>query len=60
VAGGSVALAVFATAAASHSGNGSSPEALASGYELVFSLAVGVVLATVLVSLLLPRRRSAP
>ncbi|MET8121546.1 MFS transporter [Micromonospora sp. NPDC005189] len=59
--GGSVALAVFATAAAaraaSHSRNSSSPEALASGYELVFGLAVGVALAIALVSVLLPRRQ---
>ncbi|RKN48445.1 MFS transporter [Micromonospora endolithica] len=57
--GGSAALAVFATAAAaraaSHHNGSSSPDALASGYELVFGLAVGVALAIALVSLLLPR-----
>ncbi|MFI7546127.1 MFS transporter [Actinoplanes sp. NPDC049599] len=57
--GGSVALAVFATAAAAraatHNGESSSPEALASGYELVFGLAVGVALAIALVSVLLPK-----
>ncbi|MEU4220237.1 MFS transporter [Actinoplanes sp. NPDC026623] len=59
--GGSVALAVFATAAAartaSHSSSSFSPEALASGYELVFGLAVGFALAIAAVSLLLPSRQ---
>ncbi|MEU1359955.1 MFS transporter [Micromonospora zamorensis] len=59
--GGAVALAVFAPAAAaratSHSSDSSSPEALASGYELVFGLAVGVALAIALVSVLLPSRQ---
>lgn len=57
--GGSVALAVFATAAAaraaSHSNESSSPDALASGYGLVFGLAVGFALAIALVSMLLPK-----
>jgi EmrB/QacA subfamily drug resistance transporter len=61
--GGSVALAVYATVAAAraaaHHGASSSPEALASGYKLVFGLAVGVALAIALVSLLLPRRQPA-
>jgi EmrB/QacA subfamily drug resistance transporter len=56
--GGSVALAVFATVAAARAAShnsGSSPENLASGYELVFGLAVGVALAIALVSVLLPK-----
>jgi hypothetical protein len=61
--GGSIALAVYATVAASraaaHGGGGSAPAALASGYELVFGLAVGVAVAIAVVSLLLPRRQRA-
>jgi hypothetical protein len=59
--GGSIALAVYATAAAAraaanHSASGL-PEAQASGYELVFGLAAGVALAIAAVSLLLPTHR---
>ncbi len=60
--GGSVALAVYATAAAAraaaHGSVSSYPEALASGYELVFGLAAGVALAIAAVSLLLPKRQA--
>ena len=58
--GASVALAVYATAAASRSpepDGASVPTALASGYRLVFLLALSVALAIALVSMLLPRRR---
>jgi len=59
--GGSIALAVYATAAAAraaaHDGSDSSPEALASGYGLVFGLAVVVAVGIAAVSLLLPRPR---
>lgn len=59
--GGSIALAAYATtaaarAAANHS-TSAPPEALASGYELVFGLAAGVALAIAAVSLLLPTRQ---
>lgn len=58
--GGSIALAVYATTAAAHAAanhNASGlPEALASGYELVFGLAAGVALVIAAVSLLLPTR----
>jgi len=60
-AGGSIALAVYATAAAAraaaHDSAGSSPEALASGYGLVFGMAVVVAIGIAAVSLLLPRRQ---
>jgi EmrB/QacA subfamily drug resistance transporter len=61
--GGSIALAVYATAAAArtatHDSASSSPTALAAGYALVFGLAVGVALAMAAVSVLLrPPQRS--
>jgi hypothetical protein len=60
-AGASIALAVYATAAAAraaaHEDAISSSKALASGYELVFELAAAVAVAIVVVSLLLPRRQ---
>jgi EmrB/QacA subfamily drug resistance transporter len=59
--GGSIALAVYATAAAARAAANHSasalPEALASGYELVFGLATVVALAIAAVSLLLPTRQ---
>jgi EmrB/QacA subfamily drug resistance transporter len=59
-AGSSIALAVYATAAAAraatHDSAASSPEALASGYGLVFGLAVVVAVGIAAVSLLLPGR----
>jgi len=58
--GGSLALAVYATAAATraaaHDSAAASPEALASGYALVFGLAVVVAVGIAALSLLLPRR----
>ncbi|MEN3309057.1 MAG: hypothetical protein V7603_5259 [Micromonosporaceae bacterium] len=60
-AGGSIALAVYATAAAARAAANESasvlPETLASGYELVFGLAAAVALALAAVSLLLPARQ---
>ncbi|MER6003537.1 MFS transporter [Nonomuraea angiospora] len=61
-AGGSIGLAVLATAAgtraAASEAAGSSPvDALATGYDLVFLMAAGLGLAIALVSLLLPRHR---
>ncbi|MFG3701725.1 MFS transporter [Micromonospora sp. NPDC047620] len=56
--GGSVSLAVFATAASARAATeagGSSPAALAAGYDLVFLMAVGLGLAIAAVSLLLPK-----
>ncbi|MGP3964999.1 MFS transporter [Nonomuraea sp. 3N208] len=59
--GGSVGLAVLATAAgarAATEASGSSPAAaLAAGYDLVFLVAAGLGLAIAVVSLLLPRHR---
>jgi EmrB/QacA subfamily drug resistance transporter len=58
--GGSVGLAVLATAAsaiAATETGGSSPAALAAGYDLVFLMAAGLGLAIAVVSLLLPRHR---
>jgi sugar phosphate permease len=55
--GGSIALAVYATAAAANDSASALPETLASGYELVFGLAAGVALAIAAVSLLLPTRQ---
>jgi hypothetical protein len=55
--GGSIALAVYATAAAANHNANALPEALASGYGLVFLLAAGVALAIAAVSLLLPARQ---
>lgn len=52
--GAAIALAVYATAAAANHHAGAAPEALASGYQLVFGLAVGVALVMAAVSLLLP------
>jgi EmrB/QacA subfamily drug resistance transporter len=60
--GGSVALAVFATAASARAaadGSGHSPVALAAGYSRVFLLTVGVGLAIAAMSLFLPRHRRA-
>ncbi|MEV4579168.1 MFS transporter [Nonomuraea jabiensis] len=61
-AGGSIGLAVLATAAATRAAAseaaGSSPvDALAAGYDLVFLMAAGLGVAIAAVSLLLPRRR---
>lgn len=56
--GGSVGLAVLATAAGARAAaevDGSSPAALAAGYDLVFLMAAGLGLAIAVVSLLLPR-----
>ncbi|WP_243716364.1 MFS transporter [Actinomadura darangshiensis] len=53
--GGSVGLAVLATIAGTKAETGSSPAALASGYDLVFLVAAGLGLAIALVSALLPR-----
>jgi EmrB/QacA subfamily drug resistance transporter len=58
--GGSVGLAVLATAAgarATAESGGSTPAALAAGYDLVFLIAAGLGLAIAAVGLLLPRRR---
>lgn len=58
--GGSVGLAVLATAAAARAAmeaGGSSPAAFAAGYDLVFLMAAGLGLAIAVVSLLLPRHR---
>ncbi|MFI6513243.1 MFS transporter [Streptosporangium sp. NPDC050855] len=58
--GGAVGLAVLATAAgarAAMEADGSSPAALAAGYDLVFLLAAGFGLAVALAGLLLPRDR---
>jgi EmrB/QacA subfamily drug resistance transporter len=54
--GGSVGLAVLATAAATKDG-GSSPAALAVGYDRVFLIAAGLGLAIAAAGVLLPRRR---
>jgi hypothetical protein len=55
--GGSIALAVYATAAAANHSASALLEALAYGYELVFDLAAGVALAIAAGSLLLPARQ---
>ncbi len=58
--GGSIGLAVLATAASTTAGmhtGGHSPAALAAGYDLVFLIAAGLGLAIAVVSMLLPRRR---
>jgi EmrB/QacA subfamily drug resistance transporter len=59
--GGSIALAVYATAAATRAAANHSasapPDALASGYALVFGIAAGVALTMAAVSPLLPTRR---
>jgi MFS family permease len=61
--GGSIGLAVLATAASARAGTeaggGGSPAALASGYDLVFLTAAGLGLAIAVVSLLLPQERAA-
>ncbi|MFI6793329.1 MFS transporter [Nonomuraea sp. NPDC050383] len=56
-AGGSLGLAVLATAATQTAAGGSSPVALAAGYDRVFLIAAGLGLAIAATSLLLPRRR---
>ncbi|MDN3355911.1 MFS transporter [Actinomadura sp. DC4] len=53
--GGSLGLAALATAAGARAG-GSSPSALAAGYDLVFLMAAGLGLAIAVAGLLLPRR----
>jgi EmrB/QacA subfamily drug resistance transporter len=53
-AGGSIGLAVLATAAATGADR-SSPAALAGGYDLVFLIAAGLALTIALLTLLLPR-----
>ncbi|MFG6195291.1 MFS transporter [Nonomuraea sp. JJY05] len=53
--GGSIGLAVLATAAASQAAGSSPVDALAAGYDLVFLMAAGLGLAIAAVSLLLPR-----
>ena len=59
--GGSVALAVYAAASAARTAAyrsaSASPEALASGYGLVFGSAAGLALAIAAVSMLLPKRQ---
>jgi hypothetical protein len=61
--GGSIGLAVLATAASARArtgaGGGGSPAALATGYDLVFLMAAGLGLAIAVVSLLLPQERAA-
>jgi EmrB/QacA subfamily drug resistance transporter len=61
--GGSIGLAVLATAASARAGTGAggggSPAALATGYDLVFLMAAGLGLAIAVVSLLLPQERAA-
>ncbi|NUT40587.1 MAG: MFS transporter [Thermoactinospora sp.] len=57
-AGGSLGLAVLATAATRTAGGGSSPAALAAGYDRVFLIAAGLGLAIAAAGLLLPGRRS--
>jgi hypothetical protein len=61
--GGSLGLAVLATAAGAraglHPGAPESPAALAAGYELVFLMAAGLALAIAAAAVLLPRTRSA-
>jgi EmrB/QacA subfamily drug resistance transporter len=56
--GGSLGLAVLATAAGARAG-GEDSAALAAGYDLVFLLAAGLGVAVAAISLLLPRTRSA-
>jgi EmrB/QacA subfamily drug resistance transporter len=60
--GGSIGLAVLATAASARAGmgGGGSPAALAAGYDLVFIMAAGLGLAIAVVSVLLPRARTRP
>ncbi|MEV4141673.1 MFS transporter [Dactylosporangium sp. NPDC049742] len=56
-AGGSLGLAVLATAATRTSAGDSSPAALAAGYDRVFLIAAGLGLAIAAACLLLPRHR---
>ncbi|NUO97121.1 MAG: MFS transporter [Nonomuraea sp.] len=56
-AGGSLGLAVLATAATRTAAGGSSPAALAAGYDRVFLIAAGLGLAIAAAGLLLPGRR---
>jgi EmrB/QacA subfamily drug resistance transporter len=59
--GGSVGLAVLATAAGARAGmeaDAGSPAALAAGYDLVFLMAAGLGLAIAVVSVLLPHARA--
>ncbi|GHG03579.1 MULTISPECIES: MFS transporter [Amycolatopsis] len=58
-AGGSLGLAVLATAATKTADGGSSPSALATGYDRVFLIAAGFALAIAAAGLLLPRHRPA-
>ncbi|GAB3973784.1 MFS transporter [Plantactinospora veratri] len=59
--GGSIALAILATAASIKAGtDAGSPAALAAGYHLVFLIAAGIGLAIAALSLLLPQHRSRP
>lgn len=55
--GGSVGLAVLATAASARAGSETGAAALAAGYDRVFLLAAGLALAIAVVSSLLPRHR---
>jgi EmrB/QacA subfamily drug resistance transporter len=55
--GGSVGLAVLATAASAGAAGGSSPPDLAAGYDRVFLMAAGLGLAIAVAGLLLPRHR---
>ncbi|MGI8506235.1 MAG: MFS transporter [Solirubrobacteraceae bacterium] len=57
--GGAIGLAALATAASAEAG-GSSPAALAAGYDLVFLIAAGLGLAIAAVTVLLPRPRRGP
>jgi MFS family permease len=60
--GGSIGLAVLATAASARAGTesgGGSPADLAAGYDLVFLIAAGLGVAIAVVSLLLPHARAA-
>ncbi|GHG42830.1 MULTISPECIES: hypothetical protein [Amycolatopsis] len=57
-AGGSLGLAVLTAAATRAANDGSSPAALAAGYDRVFLIAAGLALAIAAASLLLPRHRS--
>ncbi|MCK2219467.1 MFS transporter [Actinomadura sp. ATCC 31491] len=59
-AGGSLGLAVLATAATQASAGGSSPAALAAGYDRVFLIAAGLGAAVAAAGLLLPRRPPPP
>ncbi|MDL4816787.1 MFS transporter [Actinomadura opuntiae] len=58
-AGGSLGLAVLATAATRAAHGGNSPAALAAGYDRVFLIAAGFALAIAAAGLLLPQHRRA-